>query len=79
MMTTTKTDCERKVGITGPIGAQRWQEETTGGWHRLMHDLFADENIHKAKQAMSQAAAQVDMMSGTARLMAGQLLPAFRS
>ena len=80
MTLTSKTDCERKVAITGPFGTpSMWLEESTGGWHRLIHDLFADEKIGVARQAMSQAAARVDLMAETARLLAGQMLPACRN
>ena len=67
----TKTTSKRHVEIsaTGPLANQDvWLEAAReleaqanqGGWMRLMNDLFADEKIGRAKQALSKAAAQVD-------------------
>lgn len=82
MNSITSTGCERKIATTGPIGPQGGMLDLPAGhagWHRLMHDLFADEKIGRARQAMTEAASQVDLLSETARLLAGQMLPALRA
>lgn len=78
----TNIGSERKIATTGPIGPQAGMLELPGanaGWNRLMHDLFADEKIGRARKAMSNAASQVDLMGETARMLAAQMLPALRA
>lgn len=87
MIAATVSDCDPDITLRKQKGSQdQWLEglvdmESLGarkGWYRLIQDVLADEHFDRAKQAVTRAAMQIDLLAESAQHLSRRMLPCLR-